>query len=299
VNRTSCDPARLQDRSQGAVFDVTEIPEAAAAMRTTGQILGSQVDVGTLASTVERILALAESRRPAYVCFATAYMLVKSTRDESIFRAYRQSDLVSADGTPLAWCLRLLGHPGAECVSGPRTVPAVLRQAAARGIPVGFYGGRPETCARIQQVLASELPSLRISYLYSPPFRPLSDEEQQAVLNEIRASGTQILFIGLGSPKQDLWMHTYSPSLDCVCLGVGAAFEFLSGEKVLPPFWVQQLGLTWLIRLMQEPRRLIRRNLYSPVFVAMFAGQALFGARFSHRFTNNLLSESSTDDVAV
>ncbi len=268
-------------------------------MRTTGRILGSQVDVGTLASTVERVLALAESRRPAYVCFATAYMLVNCTRDESIFRAYQQCDLVSADGTPLAWCLRLLGHPSAECVSGPRLVPALLEEAALRGIPVGFYGGRPETCARIQQVLARALPALRISYLYSPPFRPLDEEEQQAMLNDIRASGTKILFIGLGSPKQDLWMHKHSPSLDCVCLGVGAAFEFLSGEKVLPPFWVQQLGLTWLVRLLQEPRRLIRRNLYSPVFVAMFVGQALFGVRFSRRFTNNLLSESSTDDVAV
>ena len=256
--------------------------------RRTGSILGTGIDVTTMHSTVERILELARVRRPAYVCFATAHMLVEAARRRAIHEAYAGADMVNPDGTPVAWCLRLLGHADADCVSGPRTVPLLLKEAAARGVAVGFYGGRPGTLTRMQEALERELPTLQIRYACSPPFRPLTREEQQDLLDPIVASGTELLFVGLGSPKQELWMRQWSASLPCVCLGVGAAFEFLSGEKKLPPLWLQNLGLTWLVRLCQEPRRLAVRNLYSPVFAAMFTAQRLFGARFARRFQAEL-----------
>ena len=254
--------------------------------RITDAVLGSQVEVATLASAAENILAMAEARRPAFICFTTAFMLVKAATDERIHRMYRQCDINMPDGMPVAWALRALGNQGAECISGPRLTPLLLREAAGRGISVGFYGGRAETLERMEAALTRDLPGLNIVYRYSPPFRQLSPEEQREILDEMTVSGMQMLFVGLGSPKQDLWMHDHGSAVPCVSLGVGAAFEFLSGEKVLPPFWVQQLGLTWLVRLCQEPRRLIVRNLYSPVFVAMFAMQMLFGARFERRFSS-------------
>lgn len=250
--------------------------------RTTGLVLGTSIDVTTHHSTCNRIFDLAAERKPAYVCFATAHMLVEATRDLSIFDAYQGADVVNPDGTPVAWCLRLLGHSGAECVSGPRLVPMLLKQAEARGTSVGFYGGRPETLRRMLKVLRRDFPKLRVGYIYSPPFRTLSAEEHQHDLERINTSGVELLFVGLGSPKQERWMHRFSRSLHCTCLGVGAAFEFLSGEKVMPPIWIQNMGFTWLARLCQEPRRLARRNLYSPIFVAMVLRQFVTGFSFGH-----------------
>ena len=257
--------------------------------RITDAVLGSQVEVATLASAAESVLAMAEARRPAFVCFTTAFMLVKAATDERIHGMYRRCDINMPDGMPVAWALRALGNKSAECISGPRLTPLLLREAAARGISVGFYGGRAETLERMEAALISDLPQLKIVYRCSPPFRALSTEDQCQILDEMTASGMQMLFVGLGSPKQDLWMHDHGSAVPCVSLGVGAAFEFLSGEKVLPPFWVQRLGLTWLVRLCQEPRRLIIRNMYSPVFVVMFALQMLFGARFERRFASTSL----------
>jgi N-acetylglucosaminyldiphosphoundecaprenol N-acetyl-beta-D-mannosaminyltransferase len=239
----------------------------------TETILNTEVAVTDLQRASDRILTLARLGRPAYVCFATAHMLVGACRDSAVKNAYSAAEMVNPDGTPVAWCLRLLGHVTAQCVSGPRMMPRLFEVAEANSISVGFYGGRPHTLELMGAALARMHPTLDIRYCYSPPFRPLSAGEKQEQLQAILESGVQMLFVGLGSPKQELWMHDFSPSLNCVCLGVGAAFEFLSGEKAMPPVWIQQMGLTWLVRLCQEPRRLAKRNLYSPVFAAMFLGQ--------------------------
>jgi N-acetylglucosaminyldiphosphoundecaprenol N-acetyl-beta-D-mannosaminyltransferase len=214
-------------------------------------------------------------------------MLVETLRDAGAHAAYASARMILPDGAPVAWCLRALGHAEAECIPGPRLTPVLLREAAARGMTVGFYGGRDETVKMMIDNLRRDLPTLKIGYVCSPPFRALSPEEQQPMLDEINAAGVQMLFVGLGSPKQDVWMMDNSSKIHGVCLGVGAAFEFLSGEKYLPPSWIQHMGLTWLVRLCQEPRRLIRRNLYSPVFAALFLGQRLFGMRFQPRISGS------------
>jgi N-acetylglucosaminyldiphosphoundecaprenol N-acetyl-beta-D-mannosaminyltransferase len=260
--------------------------------RNTSAVLGTAIDVTTYASTCDRIFELASAREGSYVCFATAHMLVEATRDRSIARAYGEAAQVNPDGTPVAWCLRLMGHAGADCVSGPRTVPRLLERAESCGIAVGFYGGRPETLRLMMNVLSRDYPKLQVGYMQSPPFRPLSAAEQQNDLDDINASGIKLLFIGLGSPKQERWMNQYNPLLNCVCLGVGAAFEFLSGEKAMPPVWLQKMGLAWLVRLCQEPRRLARRNLYSPVFAAMFFRQLITGFNFGFSSPGGVVSES-------
>ena len=245
--------------------------------RVTETVLGTRIEVTTSELACTRILTLARLRQPAYICFATAHMLVEASRDVTVDDAYANAAMVNPDGTPIAWCLQLMGHRTAQCVSGPRMTPVLLGAAAANGISVGFYGGRQKTLDLITAALARTYPHLRINYVYSPPFRPLEKAHQDQVLQQILDSGVQLLFVGLGSPKQERWMREFSPALPCVCLGVGAAFEFMSGEKVMPPKWVQQMGLAWLVRLCQEPRRLARRNLYSPVFVAMLFRQWLTG----------------------
>lgn len=235
--------------------------------RSTSLLLGTPVDVVTQQRSCERIFSIAESQPHGYICYATAHMLVEATKDRAVWQAYVKADMVNPDGVPLMWLQRLLGYSDAECVTGPRSFPVLLREAAERGTPVGFYGGREETLRRICQRLKEEVPTLKVSYIMSPPFRSLTDEEQREHLQAINESGTKLLFVCLGSIKQECWMRQFSPELNCVCLGVGAAFEFFSGEKVLPPVWIQKIGLNWLVRLAQEPRRLARRNLASPTFV--------------------------------
>jgi N-acetylglucosaminyldiphosphoundecaprenol N-acetyl-beta-D-mannosaminyltransferase len=232
-------------------------------------LLGSHVAVTNEEELCHHVLSKARLRTPAFVCYTTAHMLVAATRVAQVRTAYRKAHLVSPDGVPVAWMLRLCGRDQAQCVSGPRSLPMLLKGAEERQLNVGFYGGRPKTLALLSERAKSLYPSIRLTYCFSPPFRPLDAEEQAQHLNEINQAEVHLLFVGLGSPKQECWMEQYSSQLRCVCLGVGAAFEFFSGEKVLPPVWVQYLGLNWLVRLCQEPRRLLGRNLYSPLFVLL------------------------------
>jgi N-acetylglucosaminyldiphosphoundecaprenol N-acetyl-beta-D-mannosaminyltransferase len=243
--------------------------------RETARVLNTAIDVTTMSATCAQIMDLAHERRPSYICFATAHMLVEATRDPEIHESYQMADMVNPDGVPIAWALRMLGFRDAECVSGPMLFPRLLRLAAENGLSVGFYGGREETLQRISSRIRLEIPDLEISYVHSPPFRPLTRDEQKKDLELIKQSGTKILFVGLGSPKQELWMRRWAAEVPCVSLGVGAAFEFFSGEKTLPPFWIQRFGLNWLIRLCQEPRRLFRRNLASPIFAWLALQQVI------------------------
>lgn len=233
----------------------------------TVNLLGSSIVATSMSSMSDEVCAMADRREPAYVCFATAHMVVEVTRKAAIRDAYQGATIIAPDGVPVAWFVRKLSGKPAECISGPRFMTYFLQHAQDRGLRLGFYGGREETLNRIRERIEREYPQLNIAYQYSPPFRALSAQEQEQDLEQIRAAGVQVLFVGLGSPKQERWMSQYSAELPCVCLGVGAAFEFFSGEKVLPPEWVQRLALTSAVRLLQEPRRLLVRNLYSPLFL--------------------------------
>ncbi|MDE1175006.1 MAG: WecB/TagA/CpsF family glycosyltransferase [Edaphobacter sp.] len=243
--------------------------------RETTSVLNTAIDVTTRKEACTRIVTLAQERKSAYICFATAHMLVEATHISAIDEAYRFAEMVNPDGVPVAWCLKAKGFSNAECISGPRLFVDLLQRAANEGVHVGFYGGREETLGLILSRIRRELPQLTVCYLHSPPFRQLTEEEQREDIREIVESETQLLFVGLGSPKQEMWMRQWAGTMPCVSLGVGAAFEFFSGEKRLPPLWVQRLGLNWLVRLCQEPRRLIRRNLASPVFAYLALKQLL------------------------
>ena len=147
--------------------------------RITDEVIGSQVEVANLASAAESVLAMAEARRPAFICFTTAFMLVKAATNEQIHRMYRQCDINMPDGMPVAWALRALGNKDAECISGPRLTPLLLREAAARGISVGFYGGRTETLERMEAVLTPGSAGVKdcLSLLSSFPFSLASGTE--------------------------------------------------------------------------------------------------------------------------
>jgi N-acetylglucosaminyldiphosphoundecaprenol N-acetyl-beta-D-mannosaminyltransferase len=220
--------------------------------------------------------SLGESR---YVCVANVHNVIEAYDDPVYRMGMEGADLVTPDGMPLVWALRLLGVEGTTRVCGPNLTPILCERAATLGIPVGFYGSTPEVLSDLSAKLVRRYPGLQITYSHSPPFRPLTSDEDAHVMDGINRSGARLLFVGLGAPKQEQWMAAHKGRIQAVMLGVGAAFDFLAGNKRQAPKVLQQLGLEWLFRLLQEPRRLWRRYLYrNPRFVALFLAQ-LIGRR--------------------
>jgi N-acetylglucosaminyldiphosphoundecaprenol N-acetyl-beta-D-mannosaminyltransferase len=186
------------------------------------------------------------------------------------------ADLVTPDGMPLVWGLRLLGARPATRVYGPDLTALVLEAAAHDDLPVGFYGASSPTLHRLTANLRERFPSLRIDYAFSPPFRALAPEEDGQVVQEINDSGARIVFVGLSTPKQERWMSEHRGRVRAVMLGVGAAFDFLAGTKPQAPRWMRTVGLEWLFRLLAEPRRLGPRYFrHNPRFVTFFTLQLL------------------------
>jgi len=239
-------------------------------------ILGMRVDALTYPETIDRVVRWARAGEGRTVGVATVNNVMEGHDDPSFRDVMNGCDLVTPDGTPLVWGLRLLGVNDATRVYGPELTPRLLARAAEAGVPVGFYGGSPEVIEALRAVAADRWPALEIAYAYSPPFRTLDDREDEETVRAIVASGARILFVGLGCPKQERWMDEHRDRLPLVQLGVGAAFDFLAGTKRQAPAVLQRAGLEWLFRLATEPRRLWKRYLrHNPRFVALFGAQVV------------------------
>ena len=240
------------------------------------RILGVRVDATSYSDATHGILEWASQRRSCYVCLGTVNHIMEA-RESPQFRAVMErADLVTADGMPLVWLLRRLGIPRAPRVYGPDLMIALLGAAAAAGVPVGFYGGSDAVLERLLERAEQRWPHLNIAFAEAPPFRPPTFDEDQRTVREINQSGARILFVGLGTPKQDRWMYEHRGRLQAVMLGVGAAFDFFTGAKPQAPRWMQRRGLEWLFRLAAEPGRLSRRYLrQNPRFAILAIAQLL------------------------
>jgi N-acetylglucosaminyldiphosphoundecaprenol N-acetyl-beta-D-mannosaminyltransferase len=242
-----------------------------------------RVDPTSYPSATAQILEWVRQGTPAYVCIATVHMVMEAYDAPDYQRMVNGAGLVTPDGVPLVWSLRMLGHPDATRVYGPDLTPELLRAAAAHGIPVAFYGGSPKVLRTLVERADREFPGLRVVYAKSPPFRPLTAAEDDEVVRGLRASGARIVFVGLGCPKQERWMAEHCSRLDAVLLGVGAAFDFLTRAKPQAPRWMMRFSLEWIFRFATEPRRLWRRYLkHNPRFLVLFALQ-LAGLRRPER----------------
>ena len=218
---------------------------------------------------------------------AAAVHLVMVAHEDPETRDALMNTITVPDGQPLVWALRALGHPQASRIYGPELMARYCERAASSGLRMYLYGGRNQG-ALVQLVLnlRQRYPGLHIAGGYSPPFRPQTDEERDAIVAEINASRADVVWVGTGQPKQEKWMAEMRDLLDAPILaGVGAAFDFHAGLMPQAPNWMQASGLEWTYRLAHEPRRLWKRYArYNPLFVAGFAGQYA-------RRTRNVLSE--------
>jgi N-acetylglucosaminyldiphosphoundecaprenol N-acetyl-beta-D-mannosaminyltransferase len=244
--------------------------------RSQRTLLGMRVDATSYSDAARRVIDWARRGESRYVCCASVNNVMEAY-DSAEFRGIMNSaNLVTPDGMPLVWGLRLLGARPAARVYGPDLTALVVEAAAREGLPVGFYGASAATLGRLADSLRHRFPSLRIAYTFSPPFRALAPEEDEQVVREINTSGARIVFVGLSTPKQERWMAAHRGGVRAVMLGVGAAFDFLAGTKPQAPRWMRSAGLEWLFRLLAEPARLGPRYFrHNPRFVAFFALQLL------------------------
>ncbi|MHB8491413.1 MAG: WecB/TagA/CpsF family glycosyltransferase [Solirubrobacteraceae bacterium] len=240
-------------------------------------VLGVPLAVADYASVLDWMeRAIVEDRRVSVS--AAAVNLVMSAREDPTTRvAVNSTTLVVPDGQPLVWALRALGHSRATRVYGPDLMAQFCARAARAGSPSAYlYGGRDDAAvALLRQRLCERYPGLPIAGCFSPPFRALTAQEEEFVVRDINSSGAQVVWVGTGQPKQEVWMARMRPLLRAPLLvGVGAAFDFHAGLVAQAPAWMGASGLEWAFRLAHEPRRLWRRYLrQNPQFVAAFLRQ--------------------------
>ena len=205
------------------------------------------------------------------VCVCNAHSVVTALHQPDFMRAVTSADLATPDGAPVAWMLRRLGVAGQQRVNGPDLMLEACEHAAACGVSVFLYGNTEATLQRLQQRLQARWPALRIAGAHSPPFRALTADEDQAIIQQINASGAGIVWVSLGCPKQELWMAEHHGRVQAVMVGVGAAFDFHAGTVARAPRWMREHGLEWLHRLASEPRRLWKRYLVTNTLFVLAA----------------------------
>lgn len=249
-----------------------------SALRDGKPVLEAFIDALSWEQAIRQITTWGAARESRYVCICNVHSVVTTTRDIEFKIAVNNADMATPDGAPIAWALRHLGHPGQERINGPDLMMKYLAEAERRDQVVFFYGSKESTLARLRVALARQFPLLRIGGTYSPPFRPLTREEDDEIVDMINASGANIVFVGLGCPKQEKWMAEHRGRINAVMIGVGAAFDYHSGVVRRAPLWWQQNGLEWLYRLGSEPRRLFKRYMVTNVlFIVGFLRQIVEG----------------------
>lgn len=240
-------------------------------------ILGVGVSAINMAAALETIEGWIARREAHYVCVTSVHGVMESRRDEMLRQIHNSAGLVTPDGMPLVWLGRLRGFHRMERVYGPDLMLALCRQSVSRRYRHYLYGGAPGTPEQLADALQRQFPGLQVLGVYSPPFQPLTAEQDEQIVSAINAAAPDIVWIGLSTPKQERWMAAHVGRVTApVLIGVGAAFDFLAGRKKQAPLWMQRNGLEWLFRLLTEPRRLWRRYLTSiPPFVFLSLLQVL------------------------
>ena len=240
-------------------------------------ILGVGVSAINMDMAVETIEHWIATGQKNYVCCTDVHGVVRSQSDGRLREIQDRAGLVTPDGMPLVWISRLKNHRHVGRVYGPDLMSEICAISPAKGYRHFLYGGDREVPGKLADRLTRKYPDIEIVGTCSPPFRPLTPEEDDTIIRRMNESKADIVWVGIGSPKQEYWMAAHLGRLDApVMVGVGAAFDFLAGVKKQAPRWVQRSGFEWLFRLITEPRRLWRRYLkVVPLFLLYMALDAL------------------------
>lgn len=244
-------------------------------------VIGVQVDLLDWDGAIQQIAAWGRAHESRYVCFSNVHSTVTASLDGSFHQVLAESDLCTSDGAPVTWMLRQLGAPEQRRLNGPDLMWRYFAAEAPIGGKVYFYGSTPGTLAVLRERVERQFPGLQVVGVHSPPYRPSTVQEDEEDVQRINASGAHVVFVGLGCPKQELWMARHRGRVNAVMLGVGAAFDFHAGVQRRAPEWMQHNGLEWLHRLVSEPRRLWRRYLLTNLPFLFMGGAQWLSSRIT------------------
>lgn len=239
-------------------------------------VLGVPLALTDYEKTLDWIEGTVASGGQGYICVAAVHTVMAFQEDPELREAVLGADLTVPDGQPVVWAMNALGHDLPSRVYGPDLMARACERAVRTGQRFYLYGGRNQgALVQLALNLRRRYPGLQIVGGYAPPYRELTAEEEAAVALEINRSGADVVWVGIGVPKQEKWMARMRDTLDTpVLVGVGAAFDFHAGLQPMAPVWMQRFGLEWTFRLAHEPRRLFKRYArYNPLFVTRFAQQ--------------------------
>jgi len=240
-------------------------------------VLGVKVSAINMSIALETITKWIQEKQHHYVTVTGVHGVMECQRDENLRAIHNNAGLVTPDGMPMVWINHLQGNKHVSRVYGPDLMLALCELSEKKNFKHFFYGGADGVPELLAEKLREKFPALEIVGTYSPPFRPLTEEEDQDIIQMIDDSGADIVWIGLSTPKQERWMDAHINRLQApVMIGVGAAFDFHAGLKTQAPKWMQNSGLEWFYRLITEPRRLAKRYLINnPIFITLFLMQWL------------------------
>jgi N-acetylglucosaminyldiphosphoundecaprenol N-acetyl-beta-D-mannosaminyltransferase len=233
-------------------------------------VLGIPVSATTFDDALDRVEGWIRARDPHFVLFATVHGVMEAQSDPTLAAIAQRAGMIAPDGMPMVWASHHAGITRATRVYGPDFLLAMAERSAEKGYTSFFYGGNDGVADELAATLSERFEGFRCVGTYCPPFRPLTSEEEDEVVEMIRAANPDMVWVGLSTPKQDRWMGAFVDRLGVpVLLGVGAAFDFHTGNVSQAPPWMQRNGLEWAYRLAVEPKRLWRRYLIlNPKFVA-------------------------------
>jgi N-acetylglucosaminyldiphosphoundecaprenol N-acetyl-beta-D-mannosaminyltransferase len=223
-------------------------------------IFGSMIAVTTMNSVLATLAQWINEEKTRYICLANVHTVVTGVSDQLFRKVTNHSAMTLPDGMPLVWLAKLKSRNQIQKCSGPDLMSRVFETSVCQNYSHFFYGDTEETLLRLKEKLGRQYPGLRIVEMRSPPFRPLTAEEDRQLIAEINCLKPDIIWVGLGAPKQELWMSDHVTKFHAsLMIGVGAGFKFHAGTVSRAPVWMQNAGLEWFYRLAQEPRKLWKR----------------------------------------
>jgi len=250
--------------------------------------LGANITIGSYESFIDQIFNLAQARISSYVCVMNVHMLVEAHQDKNFAQIVNEADVTTPDGMPLAKGIKLIHGFEQDRVAGMDLLPDLLKEAERKNLKVFFYGGTHDIQTITGEYVHRVYSGLKTTGFHSPPFRPLTIQEEEEVIKKINDSGTNLVFVALGCPKQEKWMASMKGRIHACMVGIGGALPVMVGMQKRAPKWMQKYSLEWLYRLYQEPGRLWKRYFYTnTLFLFLFVKEFLKSRVSSRRIANN------------
>ena len=225
------------------------------------KILETNINVTNMEDTISYITEHLDQLKGDYICVSNVHTTVMAYRDKAYRRVQNSAAMALPDGQPLSIVSRKRGFPQAKRVPGPDLMPAILDLSQKTGYRHYFYGSTEATLAALETARRRRYPKLQIAGMYSPPFRELTEQEDEEIIRRINESGADFVWVALGAPKQEWWMYEHRHKINALMLGVGAAFDFTAGTTKRSPRWMQKLCMEWVYRILQDPKRMLPRYL--------------------------------------